>query len=264
MTPPSRGKAQGAGMKNRFDSAARPTIHDLQAMAVEAARPRRGRRGRGASRAALLHLIDTLSRWGGTGLALIAGLTIFCAVAAGGAYPLRAAAWAGMVMAALYISRRLRAEFRAGEASAARPFHWRANYTASLSVAGAAFGAGALLLLPAGAPEGLALQTLALILAGALGAALLHAPHGRSAAAIFLPAALFAIFGAWRTGGASLAIFGAAASLVAGSATLFLVSWRLRAQAIRRFPRTALIRREAGPRKARAADDGELGAAAAM
>ncbi len=248
-------------MRNKFDSGARPTVRDLQAMAEQAAKPARRRR-QGPSRAAHLHLIDMLSRWGGAGLALIAGLTIFSAVTVGRDHPLRAAAWCAIMLGALYVCRRLRKEFRAGEASAARPFLWRANYTSALTVAGAGFGAGALLLLPPGAPDGAALQTLSLILAGALGAALLHTPHGRSAAAVFLPAALFSIVGAWRVGGVSLAVFGAGAMLAAGSAALFLVSWRLRARATRRFPRTTFIRREAA-RPGRAIEP-DIGAAAAL
>ena len=248
-------------MKKTFDGSARPTIHDLQAMAEQAAKPARRRRP-GPSRAAELHLIDMLSRWGGAGLALIAGLTIFSAVTTGRDYPLRATAWCAIMLGALYVCRRLRKEFRAGEASAARPFQWRANYTSALTVAGAGFGAGALLILPAGAPEGAALQTLSLILAGALGSALLHTPHGRSAAAVFIPAALFSIVGAWRISGAPLALFGAGAMLVAGSAALFLVSWRLRAGAMRRFPRTTFIRRETA-KPGRAVEPG-IGAAAAV
>lgn len=249
-------------MRNKFDSAARPTIHDLQAMAERAARPAR-RKPQGPSRAARLHLIDMLSRWGGAGLAIIAGLTIFCAVTAGREHPFRASVWCAIVLGALYVCRRLRKEFRAGEASAARPFRWRANYTSALAVLGAGFGAGSLLILPAGAAPGTSLQTLSLILAGSLGAALLHTPHGRSAAALFIPAALFSIFGAWRAGGVPLALFGAGAMFVAGSAALYLISWRLRSTAARRFPRTAFIRREPASRPGRTAEP-DIGAAAAI
>ncbi|MBB5519413.1 hypothetical protein [Amphiplicatus metriothermophilus] len=221
---------------------ARPAVHELQArLEAEARRARPRRRPR--SRAAQLHLIDLLSRWGGAGLALIAGVGIFIAVTAGGAYPFRAFVWAAILLGALYACRRLLADFRAGSASAARPFLWRANYTAALSALGAGFGAGAVIVLPAGAPDALAMQTLALILVGALGAAMLHAPHDKSAAALWAPAALFCFVGAWRVGGPALAFFGAAAAFLAGAVALFLLNRHLGGQAQRRFPRTSLARR---------------------
>lgn len=243
-------------------AAARPTIHDLQAMAAGARRKLRRRRP-GPSRAARLHLIDALSRWGGAGLALIAGVAIFIAVSAGREAPLRASAWALMMLAALHVCRLLRNRFRAGEDIAARPFRWRAEYTAALVALGAAFGSGSLIVVAPGAAQAFGLETLALILVGALGAAALHAAHGRSAAALFLPAGLFSILGAWRIGGAPLALYGAAAMLVAGALLLFFLRRAWRRRAMRRFPRTGFIRREAA--RGTAEDEtGEDAAAAAV
>lgn len=221
---------------------ARPTVHELQELAREAAKPRR-RRQRSLSRAARLHLIDIISRWGGSGLALIAGIAIFVAISAGDAYPLRAAVWLVLVLCALYISRRLRREFRVGERSAARPFRWRANYTSSLAVLSAAFGAGAVIVVPHAASAQFAFESFALILAAAIGAGVLHAGHLATAAAALLPAAAFVTIGAYRTGGtlSGLAAFGAAA---AGAAALYFFCKFLRERAAKRFPRTGLIRQE--------------------
>lgn len=228
---------------NSPDAAARPTVHELQALAREATKPRRRRKGP-LSRAARLHLIDILSRWGGAGLALIAGVSIFIAVSAGRAFPFRAAVWSLMVVAALYVCRRLRMEFRAGAKSAARPFRWRANYTSALSVLSSAFGAGALLIAPAGAPPEFVYQSFALMMIAALGAGLLHAAHGRSAIAASLPAAAFVIGGAWKAGGASLAVLGVGGAAATGAAALFLFHRFLRQRAAMRFPRTSYQRRE--------------------
>lgn len=222
---------------------AAPTVHELQAMARRAALRRRRRKNR-LSRAAQLQLIDLLSRWAGTGLALIAGAAIFIAVAAGRAYPLRAAVWAAIVIAALALCRRLQAQFRAGEKRAAHPFRWRADYTAATAVLSAAFGAGALIALPASAPTEMQVETMAAILCAAVASGLLHAAHGRTAIAASLPAAAFALIAAWRGGGALAAGLVLAASL-AGGAALLLIHRFNRERMRRRFPRTGLIRREA-------------------
>lgn len=221
---------------------ARPAVHELQArLEAETRRARLKRRPR--SRAAQLHLIDLLSRWGGAGLALVAGIGIFIAMSVGSVYPFRTLVWTAILLAALYVCRRLLTGFRAGSASASRPFLWRANYTAALSVLGAGFGAGAVMVLPEGAPNALAMQTLGLILVGAFGAAMLHAPHDRSAAALWTPAALFCFVGAWRAAGPAFAFSGAAAAFLAGALALLLLNRRLSGQAQRRFPRTSLTRR---------------------
>lgn len=242
MMPPTKTPLAAPPLAPKHSLGARPTVHELQELAREAARPRRRRR-RSLSRAARLHLIDMLSRWGGSGLALIAGVAIFIAVSAGNSYPLAAAVWLVLVLAALYITRRLRREFRVGERSAAKPFRWRANYTSSLAVLSAAFGAGAVIAVPANAPADFAFESFALILAASLGAGVLHAGHERTAAAALVPAAAFVVVAAYRTGGAisGLAAFGAAA---AGGAALFFFSKFLRERAARRFPRTGLIRQE--------------------
>jgi hypothetical protein len=227
------------------DAAARPTVHELQALAREATKPRR-RRKAPISRAARLLLIDILSRWGGAGLALIFGVSAFIAISAGRAFPFRAAVWSLMVLAALYVCRRLRAEFRAGAKSAARPFRWRANYTSALSVLSAAFGAGAFIVTPAGAPTEFIYQSFALMLIAAFGAGLLHAAHGRSAIAASLPTTVFVIGGAWSAGGASLAALGVVAAASTGGAALFLFHRYLRQKAALRFPRTSFQRRDVG------------------
>ncbi|HOP20194.1 MAG TPA: hypothetical protein PK585_08945 [Amphiplicatus sp.] len=226
-----------------LEAKAGPTVHELQALAEKAAR-RKPRRKSRLSRAAQLQLIDILSRWAASGLAVIAGISIFIAITAGQPYPMRAAAWGVMVLSSLYLCRRLQREFRAGERCAARPFKWRSNYTAALAVLGAAFGAGAVVALPKGAPAELAFQTLALLISATLGAGLLHAAHGRSAAAIAAPAAFFIFLGAARDVGLSLALGWVGAAAATGGAAIFLFNRYLRERAIRRFPRTGLLRRE--------------------
>jgi hypothetical protein len=190
-------------------------------------------------------------------LALFAGVTIFVAVSAGRAYPLASGAWTVMVLASLYACRRLRKQFRAGERSASRPFRWRANYTASLCVLSAAFGAGSLIAIPIGAPAQFAYESFALMLAAALGAGLLHAGHATSGLAAFLPTTGFVLIGVFRTGGADLALAGFAFAAAVAAAALFLL-WRfLGDRARRRFPRTGFVRQEVD-----LADPDEAGGAA--
>ncbi len=224
----------------------RPAVHALQERALRAASERARRRtgNKRLSRSARLHLIDIVSRWGGSGLALLAGLGIFMAVSAGRVYPMRAAIWLLIMMAAVSVCRRLRNEFRAGEKIAAKPFRWRANYTSSLSVLSASFGAGLLILSPAGAPAASSLTLAAIVLAGAVGAGALHVAHGRSIVAILAPASGFVIAAVWRSHGAALAVFGAGALVAAASAALFLASRQLQQATAARFPRTRTIRRE--------------------
>lgn len=222
---------------------ASPSVRDLQALAELAAKPRR-RRKPGLSRAARLQLIDMLSRWTASGLAVIAGVVIYVAITAGRNYPLRATVWGVIVLGALYFCRRLQREFRAGGRSSARPFRWRSNYTAMLSVLGAAFGAGAVIALPAGAPAELVIQTLALLLCATLAAGVLHASHGRAAASICLPSTVFILLGAAREVGLENAIVWVGAASATGGGALFLFHRYLRQRASRRFPRTAFTRRE--------------------
>lgn len=225
-------------------ASAQLSVRDLQQLAQGA--DLRPRRKRPLSRAARLQLIDILSRWSGSGLALIAGVAIFVAISAGRAYPFRAAVWTLMVLAALYVCRRLAQEFRSGARSASRPFRWRADYTAALSVLGAAFGAGAVIVLPRGAPAELAFQSIALLAAASLGAGAIHSAHGRSAIAASLPAALFIFLGAWTQGGLALAFWGVGGAATTGALALVLFHRYLRGRAASQFPRTGYARRNFG------------------
>lgn len=230
-------------------------VHELQAMAAEAARPIADAR-KTRSRAASLHLIDLLSRWGGSGLAIFAAAAIFIATVVARDQPLRAGVWAAMVFAALYLCRRYRKEFRRGDKIAARPFRWRAYYTATIAAVSAAFGAGAFLLaIPAqGAAQ---VEIMALLIAGTLAAAGLHAAYRSTALAAALPASVFIAVAALRMSGISLQTFAILAVLAAGAAALWIASGRIGGMAERRFPRTGLVRREiervAGPEPAIAA-----------
>ena len=223
-------------MNSPIPSAA--SVRDLQERAKLAARPASGRKSR-LSRAARLHLIDVLSRTGGTGLALAAGVSIFVAVSNGRDAPFRAGVWLMLICAAIYFCRRLRRDFRAGERITASPFRWRANYTSALAVLGAALGAGAMITAPVG--SGAVFATGALIFIAAGGGAAAHLAHGRSAAALFVPAAAF-IVAAFARESLMLALSVAFGSLLAG-AGLFAASRRLQAHAAARFPRTGFVRR---------------------
>jgi FtsH-binding integral membrane protein len=218
------------------------TVHDLQAMAAEAASAAAPAQ-KARSRAANLHLIDLLSRWGGSGLAALAAAAIFIAASIARGQPLRAGVWAAMVFAALYLCRRYRKEFRRGDKIAARPFRWRAYYTSSLAVVSAAFGAGAFLLaVPAtGAAR---IEIFAVLIAGTLAAAALHAAHRMAGLAAMAPAAAFIAAAAIRTGGVSAPSLGVIALLAAGAAGVVIASGRIGDAADRRFPRTGLVRRE--------------------
>lgn len=236
---------------------ARPAVLDWQARAQRARLEPRLRRLR-PSRAARLHLIDILSRWGGSGLALVAGVAAFAAIAAGRSYPLRAALWASLVLGALVVARNLLRRFRAGGRSCSHPFRWRADYTASLAVVSSAFGAGALILIPRGADPALAYQTLSLLIGASLGAGVIHAAHGRAALAAWLPAFAFIFVGAAKTSGLAAALLGVGAALATGAAALFFFHSYLRQKITRRFPRTSLVRRGIGGEA-----DGETGSGAA-
>lgn len=237
----------------KLAEAGAPAVHDLRALAEKAARRRPRRRPR-ISRAARLQLIDIVSRRASSGLAVIAGAVIFIAVSVGRAYPFRAAVWAAIVLAALFLCRRLQREFRAGARSASRPFRWRSNYTAALSVLGAAFGSGAVIAVPVGAPPELVFQSLALLMGATLVASVLHAAHGRSAAALFAPAGFFVFLGAIRDVGPATASMWAGAVATTGAAALLLFHRFLRERAIQRFPRTGFIRRSAARPEEEAAD----------
>lgn len=196
------------------------------------------------SRAARLHLIDQLSRWGGSGLALLAGVSIFIALVPARDLPIRTAVWASMIFASLYLCRRYRKEFRRGESIASHPFRWRAYYVSTLTVVSAAFGSGAFLLLPEGAGQDTAMQTLALIVVAATGAAAFHAAHRASAAAAGAPAFIAAAGAALTTFGLSLFSISVLAAGAAGAAFVALASIEAQKRASSRFPRTTIARRE--------------------
>lgn len=227
-------------------------IKELQRLARQA-RAEAPRRRKRLSRAAHLAAIDLLSRWSAAGLALFAGIGVFLSITLGRHYPARAAAWALMLLAALYVCRRLQSKFRSGAELAAHPFRWRASFTACLCVVGVAFASAPILLAPYGAPAGLAAQTAALTLIGAFGAALFFCAHGAGALAAAAPGVAFCALAAWRNADASSALFIALAS-VAGAGVLLaanrLVTGRLAAQ----HPRTTLLRSEVEQRPASGAD----------
>lgn len=221
------------------------TVQELQSLAAEAALNRAAPAPReDLSRGARLHLIDQLSRWGGSGLALFAGAAIFIALVVARNLPLRSAVWAALLFGALYLCRRYRKEFRRGDRIASHPFRWRAYYASSLAVVSAAFGAGAFLLVPDSNAPVAAMQTLALMLVAAIGAAAFHVAHRPSAAAAGLPAFI-------AIAGAAAATLGPAPFTMvllfagaAGAGFVALASAEARKRAAARFPRTTLIRRE--------------------
>ena len=221
------------------------SVHDLQQRAKLAAKPARLPAKR-LSRSARLHLIDMLSRWSGGALALIAGLALSIAAVTGGAYPARTGVWLVMVIAALAASRHMRGQFRGGEKITSRPFRWRANYTASLCVISAAFGAGIFLTGPAAhmveASPNYIMSLSALLMAGLTIAAGFHVAHGRSVVAIMAPGAGFITLAV----GVGLGAMAALACLIAAtslSGLLLLTSRRLQLRVGARFPRTRGLRR---------------------
>lgn len=218
------------------------TVQDLQAMAAEAARATSATRKR-RSRAANLHLIDLVSRWGGSGLAVFAAAAIFIAATIARGEPLRAGVWAAMVFAALYLCRRYRKEFRRGDKIASRPFRWRAYYASTLSVVSAAFGAGAFLLaVPATGAE--RIEIFAVLIIGTLAASALHAAHRSTGLAAAAPASLFIAAAAIRAEGLSMVSMAVIALVALGTVGVLIASGRIGAAADRRFPRTGLVRRE--------------------
>jgi hypothetical protein len=220
------------------------SVHDLQALAAEAATGANVTIGKARSRAASLHLIDLLSRWGGSGLAIFAAAAIFIATTLARDHPLRAGLWAAMVFAALYICRRYRKEFRRGDKIASRPFRWRAYYTSTIAVVSAAFGAGAFLLAIPAAPSTTRLEIIAILVVATLAASALHSAYRMTALAAALPASAFIALAALRADGLSLSTVVIIAILSAGAAALFAGSERIGRAADRKFPRTGLVRRE--------------------
>jgi len=220
------------------------TVQELQSMAAEAATARKRTPRPRLSRAARLNLIDQLSRWGGSGLALFAGVSIFIMIVIARNLPVRSAIWAAMIFASLYLCRRYRKGFRRGDHIASHPFRWRAYYTSTLTVVSAAFGAGAFLILPESVPPGGVMQTLALMLVAATGAAAFHLAHRPSAAAAGLPAFIAIAGAAAASFGLTPFTLGVLASGLAAAAFVALASREAQKRAGARFPRTTLLRRE--------------------
>ena len=218
-------------------------VRQLQEMVQDSAIVHRPRRKRNPSRASMLELIDFLSRWSSTGLALMAGLSIFLAISVSSLYPARAATWAVLMLSALWVCRRLRDQFRAGNNIAARPFHWRASFTSCLSVLGVIFASAPILLTPSDAPTMLYLQVAAISLFGAFGAAMVLSAHMSSAAAIAVPAAILPALSALRMGDIALVVAITAISAM-GLAVTYGVNRTVVADAVRRNPRTSLAPRE--------------------
>lgn len=219
-------------------------VRALQRLAEETSQQLRTAPPKRTSRAALLELIDILSRWSAAGLGLVAGAAIYMAITAGRVYPGRALAWTILLLGSLVVCRRLREEFRAGAAIAAKPFRWRASYTSCLSVLGVIFASAPLLLTPSGAPEVLALQIMALTFIAGLGAALTHSAHGPAAACFLLPCTLFSSLAPLRGGDSAVAATFLAVGAAAMLAVFFFVKI-IAANAGRRNPRTRFLRREA-------------------
>ena len=218
-------------------------VRELQEIAREAPGALQRKARKPLSRAARLDLIDMLSRWSGSGLAVIAGAGVYLAATAGRGYPTRAAAWAFMMLGALWVCRRLRAEFRSGRANASRPFRWRASYTSCLSVLGVILASAPILLTPVEAPAPLFLHVSGLTLFAAACAAMLHAAHFASAAAIAAPAAILAVMASVRAGDGAL-IAGAAGAALLCICAVYVANRAIVAKARRRHPRTTFLRRE--------------------
>ncbi len=228
------------------------SVRELQDEIARNAGAPRPKRRPGISRAARLNLIDILSRWSGPGLALVAGVSIYLAIVAGRAYPVRATAWALMMLAALWTARRLRSDFRAGGRLTSRPFRWRASFTASLAVLGVVLASAPILLAPTTAPAAFGVQILALSVIASFVCALMLSAHLPSAAALALPGAAFALLTGLRAGDMGLVTGGLAISILSISG-LYLANRYLEKSAAKRYPRTSLLRREVERRASPAA-----------
>ncbi len=220
------------------------TVQELQSIAADAAASLPAPPKKQISRAARLHLVDQLSRWGGSGLALFAGVSIYIGIVIARPIPIRAAIWAALIFGALYLCRRYRKEFRRGDRIASRPFRWRAYYTSTLAAVSAAFGAGAFLLLPDGTSDRAAIETLSLMVIAAIGAAAFHSAHRPTAIAAGLPASL-AIAGAAAAtfGPSTLTLVVFVVEMAAAGAVLYAAGI-VEKRATMRFPRTNFVRRD--------------------
>ncbi len=221
------------------------SVHELQALAAEAASETGAPARRTArSRAANLHLIDLLSRWGGPGLAIFAAAGIFIAIVFAREMPLRAGVWAAMLFAALYLCRRYRKDFRAGDKIASRPFRWRAHYTSTMAVISAAFGSGAFLLAVPAATVSARIEIIAVLVLGVLAASAFHTAHRLTAFAALLPASAFVVLAQMRIDGLSLFTLWTMTILALGTGAVWAASAVIGATADRKYPRTGLVRRE--------------------
>ncbi|MBT8473375.1 MAG: hypothetical protein HKN14_08700 [Marinicaulis sp.] len=171
------------------------TVKDLQEKAASGVAKKAIKPSPKPSRAARLELIDILSRRGSIGLFILFAATVLIVLISYSEAPARTAAWAIMVIAALWVSKVFQSRFRSGRSDNSRPFRWRAEYTAALSVVGVAF---------ASAPELLALDpghgafqsdlTL-IVLFAVICAALFHASHFVASMALIVPFATFFLLG---------------------------------------------------------------------
>lgn len=219
-------------------------VRELQRLAQAAPVNRQPARRKPPSRAAMLELIDILSRWAATGIALLAGLGVYLAITVGRDFPARAVCWSLMMITALWACRSLRSRFRSGRLNAGRPFHWRASYTSCLSVLGVIFASAPILLTPGTAPAAIYLQVAAIALIGGFAAAMAHAAHLPAAAALAAPTAILPLLSALRAGDAALVAAVVAISAM-GIAVIYGLSRIITADAARRNPRTTLLRRSA-------------------
>ncbi|MEM8771711.1 MAG: hypothetical protein AAGD92_08685 [Pseudomonadota bacterium] len=218
-------------------------IRELQSIAQSAPAYIRQVRKHALSRAAQLEAVDMLSRWSAGGLALIAGIGVYLSVTVGRALPGRAAAWALMLLGALWVCRRMQSRFRAGDETTGRPFRWRASFAACLSVLGVAFASAPILLTPEGAETSLVLQTFALSFIGAFGAACFLIAHANSAAAIILPAIVLPLMAALRNGSVAQSMAYLTGALIA-TAAIYTAHRMIRSGLDQRHPRTGLLRSE--------------------
>ncbi|GAB4535931.1 MAG: hypothetical protein Tsb0010_15630 [Parvularculaceae bacterium] len=187
------------------------TIKQLQAAAQDEI-ARRARAGK-MSRSARLYLVHRLSQTAQGGLWALLLVAIAAAAALLPAHGARAVVWAALTLTAFAASLRLLKQYQLGAVSSGRPFQWRANYSASLVVLGAAFGSGAMLLAPADETAARLWIVYGVLGFGATIAAIAHRAYFQAASAILAPVALFCAVSALRAG-APLAM--AAASIAAG------------------------------------------------
>ena len=218
-------------------------VRELQSMIEEAPLQPASRKKRRLSRAARLQLIDDLSRWAASGLAVIAGAAIYLAIAVGRDFPARAAVWTLMIIAAMWFARRLQSQYRAGLVKSSRPFRWRASYTAALSVLGVAFGSSAILLSPDMYGNAGLLHVSAVTIIATFLAAMMHSAHLPSALAIIVPSTVFLTIKLLVATAPVIALSAVMISIFALTA-IYFVNRSQSAMAARRNPWTRFLRKE--------------------